>query len=203
VFSAFLYKEKFMEYITYFGYILICGLLNRVRGNDDINRFVFNLSNFFLSYISFGDITLSLIISLGIWVWLSRGWYKYTMSHMGDLSHLIIMKEVKTIDKLTDKLCGMPDDYDSARNWGTVGMALRGFLLSIPLFVGLGYYLDNYWLSLLSIPMLLQGIIYRQVHDVLWGTLRIKRWYKYGTAEIITGMLYSSLITTTILLANG
>lgn len=188
-----------MEYIIYLAFPLLCGIINRSRGHDDIDRGVFDLANFMTSYICFKDLYLSLVTMVGIRIWLTRGWYKYTMSHMGDLPHLLEMEEVKSIDWLTNKICGEPTDYASARNWGTVGMALRGFLMAIPLFVGLSWYLNNPYVSLLSIPMLLQGPIYRIVHDDFFGTVRVKRLINYGQAELITGGLYGTLISIAIL----
>jgi hypothetical protein len=170
-----------MEYVPFLALIVFCGFINRIRGHGDINRLIFDLSNFLISLVSFKDIYLSVIIAIGIRIW------------------LVAMEEVKSIDWITTKIYKEPTDYKSARNWGTIGMALRGFSMSIPLFIGLAWYLGNPWLSLLSMPMLLQGPIYRIVHDDYYGTVRVKRLINYGQAEMLTGFLYGLLTSIAIL----
>lgn len=191
-----------MEYITYFTFITFSAILNRTRGQNDISRTTFTVSNFLLSYICFKDVYFAAICSIGILIWLTRGWGKYFMAHNGSLE-IYKEDEVDFVDYLSDKIVGVPTNYSSARNWGTVAMALRGSLFAIPLFTAIGIYLENYWFSLLAIPMMLMGLIYRKVDDDHKKPTKIKRWYDFGHAERITGILYGTLITITILLSNG
>lgn len=165
-------------------YIITCGALNSVRGVDKVSRGVFVLLNFCLAYAYLGfDWKLSLIVAIGILGWLMRRWGKYFMAEEGWLkTHK--EKGLWPIDIIVDKVLGTPTTRTEARNWGTLAMSLRGFFFAIPLYGTLGWYLGNYYITLLSLGMLLQGPWYR--------TIVYHR--SYRIAEFLTAVTYSSLI---------
>ena len=165
-------------------YIILSGVLHAIRGIDKVSRTVFIILNFNLIYFLIcDDWRFGVIASLGILLWLMKGWGKYFMAETGNVA-TYQEDEVKIVDYLTDKILGEPKTEREARNWGTLAMSIRGSLFSIPLFVALGYYLGNPYAVLFSIPMLVQGIYYRSI--VFHRSYRV--------AEFLTAATYSSSI---------
>lgn len=185
--------------ISYIYYIAISATLNATRGMDIISRFSFLVLHFSTSFLIFNDWILSSIITVGIYSWLSKGWGVYFTSFDPDpeLFRDRYNRSVKFIHKICDKVFSIDKDFipsnNVIRNWGTLGMALRGFIFSIPLFIGLAIYLNNPFIGLLSMPMLLQGYIYRYIGNKkrIFG---LKLGYGFRTAEKLTASLLSILI---------
>jgi|GEM_PF-4756226 len=176
-------------------YIITSGIINGTRGMNIISRTTFLLFHGLFSFVMFNDIYLSLIIMAGVWGWLSKGWGVYFNSFdpQPRLFKDRYDRSVKFIHKICDHFIVVnlePFDYKACRNWATLGMALRGFIFSIPLFIMLALYLHNPWIVLLSIPMLLQGLFYRFINKL----------YIFRKAEFLTAGLLSTLISISLCL---
>jgi 4-hydroxybenzoate polyprenyltransferase len=100
-------------------------------------------------------------------------------------------KGVRFIDKIVDKVYKVPTNDKELMNWGTIAMALRGSIFSIPLFTALAIYYNTWWIGLFFLPMLLQGLYYR-------GVTR----YNFKYAEMLTGYTYGSLILISYLIGR-
>jgi hypothetical protein len=163
---------------------------------DIISRTTFVITNVLLSYVLYKDIILALISGIGILIWLMKTWGKYWIAFDPQVDTYLNRKGIGFIDKFVDKVYGNPldkkDVLQALRNWGTIGFSLRGFIFSIPLFIALAIYYNNYYLILLSAPMLLQGLYYRWVNI----------YYSFKYSEMLTGYTYSSLILISYLIGK-
>lgn len=175
---------------NYIFYIITSAIINGTRGMNIVSRTTFLVFHGLLSYVIFNDIYLSMIIVAGVWGWLSKGWGVYFGAF--DPTYEVFRdrydRSVEFIHKICDKFIVVnlePFDKKACRDWSTLGMALRGFIFSMPLFGMLAFYLHNPYISLLSIPMLLQGVFYRYIN----------KFYIFRKAEFLTAGLLSTLIT--------
>jgi len=129
---------------------------------------------------------VALIIFLGVWLWAVMGWGKYFMSFTG--TDVIDEKEVAWIDWLTTKIYKWPETASERMRWGTIAMGLRGTHI-VPLFLCLGWYLDNWLIAPIGLLLLVQGLIYGAMRWVPWVN------YRVAIAEFITGAVIGLMLT--------
>jgi hypothetical protein len=165
----------------------IFGLINRLRGSDVplTNKVITSLVCGVIMGIYAENWVIFSIVSIGIYIWAVFGWGKYFAAFHGRYN--VNEKEFYPADLVADKL--YLKGKLNANDAGMVGMAIRA-LLALPMFIGLGIYLNSY-LPLYGLLMALQGVIYRDMKY-------LPEEKAIPVAEVLTGCLLGGLILLSI-----